>query len=294
MLKRPFFKYFYVPLLIVALGINAKAQDTIPFTLGSDNRIYIKVRVNDSEPLDFIFDTGASSMVVNTTQTDHKISLNFDSEVDNRGANGFTKQAVSSNNTLQIGKFIRKKEELLGIAYPKEHYSFDGVIGYPFFKDYLIEIDYKLEHLIMHRNESTLSQRATYESLPIDLKEDVPFIDMLIFKGEKAVVVPVMIDTGFNGELIVYHKMIKKHGLANQFPQQGTSASEGTDGAVIKSDRVFIPKATIGSIEFADLPAYFNKTPSPTSFTAILGGQILKEVHWILDFKQRMAYFKVD
>ena len=281
-------------LLVFCTNETLCAQDTIPFTLGTDNRIYIKVTVNDTESLDFIFDTGAASTVINTSQTATKLPLQFNSSVANRGANGITNQPVSAGNTLQIGPFVRKNEDLLGIAYPKQHYSFDGVIGYPFFEDYLIEIDYRYQRMVIHKKRNTVFNLASYEALPMDLSEDVPFVDMLVFKNDTPVTLPVMLDTGFNGELIVYHKMVEKLQLANQFVQRGTSASEGTDGGVIRSNSVIIPKVTMGTIEFADLPAFLNRTPSPTSFTAILGGAVLKQLHWVFDFKKQEVMFKTS
>ena len=48
-------------------GISAQeALDSIPFELGGDSRIYIRCRVNESDTLRFLFDSGATDMVVNT------------------------------------------------------------------------------------------------------------------------------------------------------------------------------------------------------------------------------------
>ena len=85
-----FLNYCVVFMFFSIMTLNA--QDTIPFNLGNDNRIYLKAAVNNSEPLTFIFDTGANAMVVNTTITDSKLNLKFDSETENTGANGTINQ----------------------------------------------------------------------------------------------------------------------------------------------------------------------------------------------------------
>ncbi|WP_033959113.1 retropepsin-like aspartic protease [Psychroserpens jangbogonensis] len=239
---KTFFKLF---LIIFYFSITlVEAQDSIPFKLGNDNRIYIKATINDSEPLDFIFDTGANAMVVNTTKTDSKLNLEFDSSTENTGANGVTNQRVSSSNDLHIGKFERRNEELIAIAYPNS-YVFDGVIGYPFFEDYLVEINYELQKLVLHGSKKTINSIDKYENVKMTMTGEVPFIDFTIFKDDESVVFPVMIDTGFNGILIVYHKIVSKFELANQYETKRNSQSSGTDGTVIKSNQVIIPKVML-------------------------------------------------
>ena len=283
------FKLF---LLIFCVSISiGNAQDTIPFKLGSDNRIYIKATINNSEPLDFIFDTGANGMVANTSKTDSKLNLKFDGSTENIGANGTTNQKVSSSNTIRIGKFQRKEEELIGIAYPNS-YVFDGVIGYPFFEDYLVEINYELQKLVLHESKKTVNNIDTYEKLKMTMMGEVPFIDFTIYKGDEAVEFPVMIDTGFNGLLIVYHKIVSKYGLANQYETKRNSQSSGTDGTVIKSSQVIIPKVMLGKNTIENLLVNLNLTPASSNFTAILGGTVLKELNWIIDFKSKYVLIK--
>ena len=43
------------------------SDDTIPFVIGNNHYIYIKGKVNDTETLDFIFDSGASCVLLTET-----------------------------------------------------------------------------------------------------------------------------------------------------------------------------------------------------------------------------------
>ena len=191
---------------------------------------------------------------------------------------------------MQIGKFKRENEELLGIPYPKEHYSFDGVIGYPFFEDYLIEINYKLEKLVLHTSLETIPNLENYDKAKIEMTLHVPFMDFTIINDNKSVTFPALIDTGFNDELIVYHKIVNEFELANQFEKIGKTKSQGTDGTIIHSDQVIIPEVKIGSETIENTTASLNKTGTSTEFTAILGGKILKKLNWIIDFKKKRVY----
>ncbi|MBK7669748.1 MAG: aspartyl protease family protein [Sphingobacteriaceae bacterium] len=76
-------------------------SDTIPFTLGNDHYIHIKGKVNNSETLDFIFDTGAGTCVLN--EKGQKIAkINLDGQTDGEGTSGFTVEQTSSSNLLQL------------------------------------------------------------------------------------------------------------------------------------------------------------------------------------------------
>ncbi|WP_298899978.1 aspartyl protease family protein [uncultured Psychroserpens sp.] len=284
--------HFKLVLMFCFIISMVNAQDTIPFSLGPDNRIYIKASVNDSKSLDFIFDTGANGMVVNTTVTNSKLNLKFDSSTQNTGANGTIKQKVSTGNTLRVGKFERKQENLLGIPYPETYYSFDGVIGYPFFEDYLIEINYELQQLVLHASKTTIKSIDSYEKLKMTMMGEVPYIDFSVFKDDKEVIFPAMIDTGFNGILIVYYKTVEKFNLKNRYKKIRESKSSGTDGTVIKSSTVTIPKVMLGKNIIENLPVNLNLTPTSTDFTSILGGKVLKKFNWIIDFKGNTVFIK--
>ena len=62
-------------------------SDSIPFELGTASRIYVKCHVNGSRPLLFLFDTGATSMVINSNSLEG-IPMEFNETIVNYGATG--------------------------------------------------------------------------------------------------------------------------------------------------------------------------------------------------------------
>ncbi|UII20727.1 hypothetical protein [Fulvivirga ligni] len=55
-------------LIICTVCHVAAAQQTIPFHLGDDNRIYIQGLINQSDTLNLVFDLGADITVINKTK----------------------------------------------------------------------------------------------------------------------------------------------------------------------------------------------------------------------------------
>ena len=108
--------------------------DSIPFELGADSRIYLRCRVNDSDTLRFLFDTGATDMVMNPNSQKSDYSMEFDSKVTNNGATGVNQILSSSSNSFTIGKTTTEGMRFISIPYPANFW--DGVIGLSFIRQY--------------------------------------------------------------------------------------------------------------------------------------------------------------
>lgn len=119
--------------------------NTIPFELKNDNRIYIKCKINETDSLSFLFDTGANGTVINSYILDKKIQLKLNKEADNNGSQGAHKVQISTNNTIQFGSLFKKNIDLLSIDYGAD--KFDGVFGTNLIEDYIVEIDYDKKEL---------------------------------------------------------------------------------------------------------------------------------------------------
>jgi hypothetical protein len=51
-------------LLLIFLSVYSFGKYTIPFKIGMNNKIYIKVRINNSDALNFMYNTGADICAV--------------------------------------------------------------------------------------------------------------------------------------------------------------------------------------------------------------------------------------
>lgn len=55
---------------------------------------------------------------------------------------------------------------------------------------------------------------------------------------------------------------------------------------------VLLPKFEIGGFEIYNMPAYLTKTKFDSSIPALLGGNLLKRFHIVLDFEKEIVYLK--
>lgn len=282
-------KQILILLFIVSATIS-NAQEVIQFKLGDDNRIYIKGHINQSDTLNLVFDLGADITVINKTKMDAKnVNVQFDSVVENHGGNGTSDEEHSSDNVVTIGNQDYTGKEVLGISYPESE-ALDGIIGWNFFEGKIVEIDFEREELLISDDLPEYVEKYTKSQLKFI--GGVPYIQTILYKGKKKVKIWTMLDTGYNSTLQVYYSTVIKNELLNQYQVIGESTSFGTDGTIVKSDLVLIPKMGIGGFEIYNMPADLVKTKVDSDISALSGGNLLKRFHIIIDFKNKQIYLK--
>ena len=121
--------------------LKVSATDTIPFQLGADDGIYLKGKINGSETLDFLFDTGAGACVITSSIINKKVNIIVDGSTKNTGTDGTSIVGTSAKNTIEISNLIWDNVSLLSIDYDKR--SFDIILGWIAFENKIVEIDYE-------------------------------------------------------------------------------------------------------------------------------------------------------
>jgi hypothetical protein len=99
--------------------------DSIPFTLGSDGKIYIHVSINNSEPLNMMFDTGSDRHVISRSGQ-KKVKIFFNETEQSVGFGGTTIRQKSRANQVNIGRLHWDGLSLIAI----DQADGDGIIGY--------------------------------------------------------------------------------------------------------------------------------------------------------------------
>jgi hypothetical protein len=264
--------------------------DTIPFTIGKDNGIHFKGKVNNSDSLDFFFDTGAGISVIKSSLIGKKVDLRIDGSQENGSTDGKAIVSKSSKNKISIGNLVWNDVPLLSIDYKNE--TLDLVWSWLAFEDKIVEIDYDKNVLIIHQDLPQLN--SEYSKLHIDfLDRGVPHISCKIIVDGKESNAWFTFDSGSNGELLVGQKFAKTNLLYNSLKVVGQSTSVGSSGNKIINDRVIVPKLKIGDYEMYQIPMSIKqKDPEGVRHNENIGNNILKRFNTIIDFKNKFIYLK--
>ena len=169
-------------LALIYCPVNAAKRMTsiepvgeIPFTIGDDGRIYVTAFVNGSDSLNFLVDTGATTITLNTNSRKLKGLIHEKDTVDNMGTTGFNKVTESHDNSLTIGTIQYDKAECVNIPFSQD--MWDGVLGLNGLSAFNIEINYDKHKIYCYSKDSALVLMSeSYVVLPFEYKYGVQFI----------------------------------------------------------------------------------------------------------------------
>jgi hypothetical protein len=261
--------------------------DTIPFTLGKGNKIYIKGKINNSEELDFMFDTGSDQEVISKNGLSKGVKINFSDTKNSVSIGGTTTINNSKSNQLEIGNLVWKNIPFVQI----DGADADGIIGYNAFDNKIVEIDYDKKVLVIHNNPFEVNEN--YQKLPIIFKGNLPFIEATLSNSNKQVKGYFEFDAGSNGSLWINKDFAKDNSLYNTMKTVGESSSRGFDGKKIYNETVLLPKFSFGKYDLLNVPIDLEQPSESNNFKwGILGMDILRRYNVILDFQNDLIYLK--
>ena len=141
--------------------VSKKKTAKIPFKLVS-NLIVIPVKVNGTE-LSFLLDTGVKETILFNVSKVDSIALNKGDVFSVKGANDIKVTALKSkNNTIEI-ESIKSGNHIIYVTFNQEFNlssylgeEIHGVLGYHFFKDFVVEFAYDHEFVKVYENKKDL------------------------------------------------------------------------------------------------------------------------------------------
>lgn len=282
-----------VPKLVFTRAPRRSAgSDTIPFRLDRTFGIHLQGRLNGSEPLDFLFDTGAGVLVLTAEAANRKVQLKQDGQAMNTGADGKRSVPTSSGNTLQVGGLTWRSASLMTIDYQGvKGIDFDGIVGWVAFEDKIVEIDYEHTYLVIHNKLPTLG--PDHSRLEMRIRNGIPFVKCLLTVNGQQQEGWFDLDTGSDGWLVVGQQFAASAGLTGSLQHLGTANTSGSAGGQVTQTVFSLPTLTLGKYQLYQLPLYVNeKDPIGGAIPENIGTQILKRFNLLLDFTTNQLYIK--
>ncbi|MFT3880128.1 MAG: aspartyl protease family protein [Gemmatales bacterium] len=263
------------------------AETTIPFTIGSDNKIHLIGRINDSEPLDLLFDMGADTVVLYPSARAKNANVQVDGKTENAGTGGVTTRGTSSNNRITLGGLRWDRQSLLLIE--KQADRADGIVGHNLFDGKVVELDYEA---MLLRISNAVPQRALqWTALPIQFMGTLPAVQAQMETGPTAFDEWLVLDTGSSLSLYLNQGSAEKHHLHGSMKQLGTSRMTGVGEGTIRNAVMAMTKLSLGKLELRDMPVHVQVVDgSVQGLGGHLGMDVLKRFNTVLDFQNDVAY----
>ena len=279
-----------------------KNKITIPFQL-INNLIIIPVELN-SIKLNFLLDTGVEKTVLFSLEETDSVSFKNIEKIKIRGlGSGKSIDALlSKHNTFKVSDLSDYNHEIYMILDQDVNFSSQlgipvhGIIGYAFFKDHFIDINYVRKNINVYKNVESfpVKKLKKFNPISITLELEKPYIEAFTTLNSKKINLKMLIDTGGSDALWLF-----ENDSGIQIPSKYFDDFLGTGfSGSIYGKRSRIENFKIGKYDFLFPTASFPDTLSLKSVSMVkgrngsIGSEVLKRFNILFDYKNRKMYIK--
>jgi hypothetical protein len=248
-------------------------SDVVPFTVGDNDKIYVKGRINDGPLLDLQFDLGAGGSIIKKSSVP-KANMTFDGTITLTNSDGTNVVPSSSRNRLEIAD-LRCEAIGFAVADNMTHRE-DGLIGNGLFQDKVVEIDYDRQVIAIHETLPPLS--ADWIASDMILDGVIPFVRGTLTIDGDARDGWLMLDTGAYTSILSSARLSPVSKAWREL--RGLAGSRG--GLSV----------SIGGRTFANPNYSVRAYDGDQTALGLAGNDVLKRFNLIVDNRRGIAYFR--
>lgn len=215
---------FLISILLLSIFMNAQnnfeikdaKKVVIPFKF-INNLIFIPMTVNGVQ-LTFLLDTGvAENTIFSLEDKEMTLSSMEKMKFSGLGGNASIEGFKSDRNIGKIGNHIVNYSLMLYIILdedfnisPHVGIPVNGILGYHFFKDYPVIIDYTSKKITAFKDrELFLKKVQKFDELPISVEKNKPYIETEVEMTKKKKTSKLLIDLGNSDAIWLFPTLIK-------------------------------------------------------------------------------------
>lgn len=263
----------------------------IPFEV-ANNHIHVYVRLNQSEPLSFILDTGAEVSVMNQSRAD-ALGLQSAGQLEGRGAGeGSVDVSLLRIDTLDLPGVQIVGQTIAAMPFDAlasfEGRAIDGILGYDFISRFVVEIDYMSQHINLF-DPRDYRYNGNGESIPIVIEGGSPYVSARVtLSNREPLESTFLIDTGARGALALNKPFIDQHRLLDAVPETIVAPFGVGVGGETKQTIGRVDRFQLGSFTFEQIITVFSQAERGADARpdrgGAIGGDLLRRFKAIFDY----------
>jgi len=266
----------------------------IPFQLHG-SVIVTEISIDESTPLNFIFDTGAGGTIINES-TAASLGIVGDETVSRQGGTGMAEIVQSTDHIVYV-EDISFQDVTLGIA-ALDHIEkrfgmqIDGVTGWLILSQYAVRIDYDAMLIEIYDNNK-FEYDFGDSGYPIEVQGTTIFTNVTVsFKGGNTFTGKVVVDSGAGNTFYFNTPFTEENNL---LAEMDTYYERETQSLSTESSHIYttmLADLSISEYEFSSIPANIAIAEAGALSWAgpmgILGNGVLKHFNVFIDLQQEM------
>ena len=256
-----------------------------------NNIILMLVRVNDSKPLKFIFDTGASASLIDESRA-KELGLKAKGKVSGTATGGNIQVSLIRDVSLSVEGAKVSNQMIASMPIPKPPgFEFDGIIGFDFINQFVVEIDYRSKTMNLY-NPQTYTYSGKGDVIPLILDgRRIPHVHTrIILQGRAPVQAELEVDTGADGTFVITSPFVKKHGLLAAVSKtiEGDRRGAGGEEKVLVG---LVKAVQLGRFTIENAPVAFSLDAEGAGASeennGVIGGEVFRRFKVILDYSRK-------
>jgi hypothetical protein len=267
-------------------------NSALKIPLDIDNSIIrVQVRVNDSKPLKFIFDTGASISFI-SSQRAAELGLKAQGQFHGNATGGTVQGSYATGISLSLqGAEVSNQLIALMPLNPPPGFDFDGVIGCDFINQFVVEIDYENKLMNLYDPRSYAYSGKGHVVPLILAAGKTPLVSTrIIVEGRAPIEAKLEVDTGSDATFVINSPLVKRQKLTEAISKPGQSSNNGAGGEqtvivgrvkAVQFGRVILNNPPVGLSQDTEGAGASEENDG------LIGGEIFRRFKVILDYSRK-------
>ena len=276
---------------------------SVPFKL-INNLVFVPIKVNGVE-LNFLLDTGVEETILFSLEEKREVHY-FNTEkifLRGLGSQAAVEGLKSTNNILEFGSMKYRNHMFYIVLDPDFNLSshigipVNGIIGFQFFRNNLIEINYKKKRIVVYKDNDKNRKKTEkkYSAIPITIEKSKPYLKSKVVMDNDEIPVKLLIDIGNSDAVWLFQNRSERIKVPsknfNDFLGRGFSGD-------VEGKRARIQKFEMSEFEFNNPVVAFPDSSSIKNVTMVVdrmgsvGGEIMRRFDVIFDYQNRKMYLK--
>jgi len=255
-----------------------------------NNIILLRVSVNGSKPLRFIFDTGASFSVISSKRA-AEMGLRSQGQARGNATGGRVEGSAIEGVELKVQGARVSNLTIAALRFPlPPGFEFDGVVGCDFIRQFVVEINYLKKTMNLY-NPITYRYSGRGEAIPLILIErKTPLAVTKIVLARRSIEAKLELDTGADNTFVLNTPFVKKENLieAIQKTSQGTRNGAGGEQKVIVGQ---VRAVRLGRFTLRNPPVALSLDTEGAGASeendGTIGGEIFRRFNVIFDLSRK-------
>jgi Aspartyl protease/PDZ domain len=277
------------------VSFDVAHRAVVPFAF-EDNAIVVKVRVNNSRPLKFFFDTGAGISVLSQGVA-ARLHLKRADTVDAVGTGGRVEGSLATGVSLSVAGLTVRNQKMAVLPLddlPCEARDIAGFIGYDFIKEFAVEIDYEARMLRLFE-PARYHYQGHGELLRLTITNTPRVRARITLPQHQPIEGLFEIDTGSEGALLINSPFVQRHNLLEgpgaRIPESGRGVGGTSRRLAVRLESLALGRFVVAS-PIVELAAESRGALAGTDNDGPLGNVILRRFKVTLDYSREQMWLE--